>query len=242
MLHRLVVDIGNTRAKYAVFNGDLMVDHGVLLRRYSGKISRLVGDKFQINAAIVTNTSGISDELMDYLKSLHRFIHLDENTRVPVTNMYENPAELGKDRLAAAVGAYARFGGKSTLVIDMGTCITMNLLTEGGLFMGGNISPGIKMRLKAMHRFTARLPLVEVGLPLEDFGTSTVRAMQNGAVRGALREIEAFIEETGTKYGVINVILTGGDARLFENYTKTKIFVSPNIVLEGLNEILKYND
>ncbi len=238
---RLIVDVGNTRAKYAVFDEDKIVCHGVVLRRYSSRIVRLVKGKYPVNSAIVTNTSDIGAELMNFLKSMPVFIHLDHNTPVPIQNCYANPGELGKDRLAAAVGAYTRFSGKNALIIDMGTCITMNLLADGK-FLGGNISPGLNMRLKAMHHFTAKLPSVPLGLPLEDIGTSTIHAMQNGAVKGAFREIETFIGEVHHKYGAINVILTGGDAVLFANYTKNKIFVSPYLVLEGLNEILKYND
>lgn len=238
---RLIVDVGNTRAKFAVFDGDHIIDRGVVARRYSSGIVRQINGKYPIDAAIVTNTSDIGTELMSFLKSIPHFIHLDHYTPVPILNCYEDPAQLGKDRLAAAVGANAKFNGESSLIIDMGTCITMNLLFEGK-FLGGNISPGLNMRLRAMHRFTAKLPVVSLGLPDEDLGTSTQRAMQNGAVKGAFREIEAFISEIHHKYGVINVILTGGDADMFANYTKNKIFVSPNLVLEGLNEILKYND
>ena len=92
-----------------------------------------------------------------------------------------------------------------------------------------------------MHKFTAKLPLVEPDIPAEDFAQTTVKALQNGAVKGTFREIDSFIDDTRVKFGVNIIILTGGDAGLFESYTKNKIFVAPNLVLEGLNEILKYN-
>ena len=148
---------------------------------------------------------------------------------------------MGKDRIDASVGANKRSQGKAALFIDMGTCITVNFINSEGAFVGGNISPGIMMRLKAMHKFTAKLPMVKPDIPDEYFAQSTVKALQNGAVKGAFREIDSFIDDTRIKFGVNNIILTGGDAVLFESYTKNKIFVAPNLVLEGLNEILNYN-
>ena len=169
------------------------------------------------------------------------FIHLDHNTPIPIKNEYGAPESLGKDRLAAAVGAGKMFPGKNVLFFDMGTCITMNFIDSSGSFIGGNISPGIRMRLKAMHTFTDRLPMVPLEIPDEVIGKDTVKAMQNGGIKGAFREMESFIDEIRTDFGEIVIILTGGDANLFESYTKNKIFVAPYLVLQGLNEILKYN-
>jgi type III pantothenate kinase len=198
-------------------------------------------NEYPISSAILSNTSEPAKRLIDYLSDLPFFIHLDHHTPIPVTNQYATPESLGKDRLAAAVGAFYMFPDSDSLVIDMGTCITVNLLKAGGIFVGGNISPGITMRIKAMHHFTAGLPMADIELPEEYFGTSTISALQNGAIKGAFREIEALINEVKAKDESINVILTGGDAQKFESYSKNKIFVSPNLVLEGLNEILKYN-
>ncbi len=237
----IIIDIGNTRAKYAIFDDKNIVFQGVVLRRYSIPTISNVLKKFNITAGILSNTSELNVVLLEILRKIPFFIHLDMNTPLPIHNLYSTPLSLGKDRLAAAVGAYKRSHGKPVLFIDMGTCITMNLLNEEGAFIGGNISPGIRMRLKAMHKFTAKLPLVEPDIPSEDFAQTTVKALQNGAVKGTFREIDSFIDDTRVKFGVNNIILTGGDAGLFESYTKNKIFVAPNLVLEGLNEILKYN-
>lgn len=237
----LIIDIGNTRAKYGIYEGDVVVSQGVVMRRYSFSAIGKLLQKFDISAGILSNTSEISGDMLEMLKKIPFFIHFDTNTPIPIRNVYSTQLSLGKDRLAAAVGAFKRYKGHSVLFIDMGTCITMNFLDSEGTFVGGNISPGIKMRLKAMHKFTAKLPLVEPDVPEEDFAQTTVKALQNGAVKGAFREIESFIYETRIKFGVNNIILTGGDAGLFESYTKNKIFVAPNLVLEGLNEILNYN-
>lgn len=211
------------------------------MRRYAHLILNKLTITEPLGAAIISSTATIPASLLECLKNIPQYILLDYTTPCPVKNRYKNPASLGMDRLAAAVGARKLFPDQACLIIDTGTCITMNYLSAAGEFLGGNISPGIKMRLKAMHTFTARLPLAEINLPEDYFATNTIQAMQNGAVKGAFREIDSFIEETIIKYGTINVILTGGDAYMFESYTKNKIFVAPNLVLEGLNEILKYN-
>ncbi|MGB4960312.1 MAG: type III pantothenate kinase [Saprospiraceae bacterium] len=237
---KLVIDIGNTRAKYGIFDGDKMVDHGTMMRRYSGNIAKKA-QKYPIDAAILSNTSDPSPELLIYLDNIKPFIHLHHTTRLPITNLYGSPQSLGNDRLAAAVGAFARFAGTPCIIVDMGTCITVNYLSAQGAYVGGNISPGIDMRLKAMHHYTAKLPKVQAQWNHSDFGKDTQEAMQNGAVKGAILEIEGMILRIKGQTPGINVILTGGSAHFFVSYTKIKIFVSPNLVLEGLYEILKYN-
>ena len=128
------------------------------------------------------------------------------------------------------------------MVIDAGTCITLDLLSAEGEFLGGNISPGIEMRLKAMNHFTARLPLVVRTLELPDeLGDSTENAIRNGGELGSLMEVEGFIRHFQKKYRPLRVVLTGGDADFFVKHAKTKIFAHQNLVLIGLNQILQHN-
>lgn len=237
----LVADIGNTRLKLAVFDGDSIIFQKKVEKELTVHLISEVLHTYKIDAAIVSNTSEVDQALLKLLDVLPIFIHLNHHTPIPIKNSYLAPETLGKDRLAAAVGAAKLFPGKSILFFDMGTCITMNFVDSDGRFIGGNISPGIRMRLKAMHAFTDKLPLVEIEVPKELVGTETVKAMQNGGIKGAFREMDSFIEEIKAEIGEIVIILTGGDAHLFENYTKNKIFAAPNLVLQGLNEILKYN-
>ncbi len=239
----LVIDLGNTRVKYAVFDqNDEIVALGRLLKRYAGGLFSKLPKKMVIENAILCNTSLPDPKLLMKLKEIPNFIHLDNSTPLPIRNKYDTPDTLGKDRLAAAVASVVKFPNNNILFVDMGTCITMNLVNAHGEFIGGNISPGINMRLKAMHHYTAKLPLVKAKLNDLAFGTTTVKALQNGAVKGALREIDSFIDETRADLGAIIVILTGGEAIFFENWSKKEIFVAPNLVMEGLNEILKYNN
>jgi type III pantothenate kinase len=238
---QLVADIGNTRLKLAIFNLDEMIFHQVIEKEGALSLLNTALKTHHISAAILCNTSEVSDEIVSALSALPIFIHLDHNTPTPIKHEYAVPETLGKDRLAAAVGAWKMISGRSVLFFDMGTCITMNFINSEGRFLGGNISPGIRMRLKAMHFFTDRLPLVPMEVPDELIAKETVKSIQNGGIKGALREIDSFIEEIRTEFGEIVIILTGGDANLFESYTKNKIFVAPYLVLQGLNEILNYN-
>jgi type III pantothenate kinase len=237
----LVIDIGNTRVKFACFKVDQMVFFSHCHNNEMENIPNLVPEYHRVSAAICVNTSQIHPGLFEKLESLPFFIKLSHETAVPVKNDYHAPKTLGMDRLAASVGAFRRFPDQNSIVIDMGTCITMDFIESGGIFKGGNISPGIQMRLEAMHRFTSALPLVDAILPSGLLGTSTITALQQGGVAGACREIDAFLSEAADTLGIVNVILTGGDAHIFESYTKKQIFVLPFLVLEGLNEILHYN-
>lgn len=238
----LIIDLGNTRIKLAVVN-----DHGEILqverrlKRYALNIIGQVTKMYSINNTILSSTSHPDETLLKILAQIPNFIILDEKSLVPIQIAYKTPSTLGKDRLAATVGAFKQFPNENTMVIDMGTCITMDLITKDGVFIGGNISPGIQMRLKAMHRFTAKLPLVKAFNSHLLFGNSSETAIQNGAVRGALYEIEGVIQAVKARYEKINVILTGGDAIFYENWSKIEIFAAPDLVIEGLNEILKYN-
>lgn len=236
----LVIDIGNTSTKTALFQGSKLMFSSRYLIFGPEELSTLLSE-YRIEGIIVCNTGKVTDALKALLNTLKRVLFFDFKSKLPIINAYETPATLGKDRLAAAVGAWIYFNKKNSIIIDMGTCITMDFLDAGGHYRGGNISPGIKMRLRAMHEFTASLPMVEVAYTEELFGDDTISAMQNGGVKGTFYEIESFIVEVKAKYESINVILTGGDAEYFEKFTKNEIFVAPYLVLEGLNEILKHN-
>lgn len=173
-------------------------------------------------------------------KSTCAFI-LDHKLPIPVQNHYDTPKTLGKDRLAACIGAFKKYKGNN-LVIDTGTCLTYDFIDKKGNYLGGNISPGIDLRLKAMHQFTASLPSVKRGVVKKTLGKSTKEAINNGAIIGVGAEIEGYLSRISDEYGHINVILTGGGAAFFGDFVKSKIFVDSNLVLIGLNEIIEYQD
>lgn len=238
---QLCIDIGNTRAKCGVFEGDELIDF------YRDEdLSFIILEewriKYSLSSAIISSTRHLDEGTLSKLESLTpRFIMLDHNTPIPIKNGYETPGSLGKDRLAAAVGSNALFPDQNIIFIDCGTCMTYNFIDHTGSYLGGNISPGITMRLQAMHHFTDKLPQVAPAFNVDIFGKNTVKAMQNGAVRAAIYEISAFIDSVNKIYGETQVIITGGDSIIFVKHLNFKIFAHPNLVLVGLNKILCFN-
>ncbi len=181
------------------------------------------------------------DEVKAWLADTFHLVELTAATPLPFRNGYATPETLGKDRLAAVAGALARFPGENCLVIDAGTCITYDVLTKDGLYMGGNISPGIGLRFRSLQAFTASLPLVERAEVDNPIGRSTVTAIRNGVQLGAIWEMEGMIAAMQQQWKDLNVLLTGGDADFFEKNLKTRIFAHSDLVLEGLNKILTHN-
>lgn len=237
----LTIDIGNTWVKLGLFDGDQLVKNWRWEHFSEEEIIELATNQNVKNVILSTVAEALSKEMENYLEKNFFFVQLSADMPLPIKNLYRKPETLGKDRLAAVVGAFQLYPGEVCLVIDAGTCITYDLLSAGGSYLGGNISPGVDMRLKAMHAFTARLPLARRGEMGNWIGNSTETALRNGGQVGAILEMQAFIEFCRHEFGQINVILTGGDAIFFVKSLKSKIFVNYNLVLCGLNKILNYN-
>jgi type III pantothenate kinase len=190
---------------------------------------------------LVSSVRGDADDLLTLAPKASTRIALNRNLSLPIQNHYQTPDTLGMDRLAGACGAHALFPTQNCLVIDAGTCVTFDFVDGSGVYYGGGISPGLHMRFKAMHTFTAKLPLIspKAGVPL--IGASTEASMQSGVVNGMIAEMEGIIARYAGKYAELRVILCGGDAGFFENQLKASIFASPELVLIGLNSILIHN-
>lgn len=237
----LAIDQGNTRTKIAVFQGDKLM-HQAVWEELTVPALETMPYNQNVKKTILSTVSAPSEEVMAFLRSKPSFLELKTGTPLPIRIRYSTPQTLGKDRIAAAAGAFHLYPNENCLVIDAGTCIKMDVVSAGGEFLGGNISPGMEMRLKAMHHFTARLPLVTVAAELGDWlGDSTENAIRNGGQLGALLEVEGFIQQATVKFPSLRVVLTGGDADFFVKHSKTKIFAHQNLVLIGLNQILQYN-
>jgi type III pantothenate kinase len=237
-LKQFIVDIGNSRIKTALFEGEKMLEETYFetfesFQEFAGRLD------FQY--AIISSVTYSEEQLQGLLA--FPFIYLSRTTAVPIKNMYATPETLGVDRKAAVIGARSIMEKGPLLAIDLGSCITYEFLDEEDRYFGGAISPGLKMRFRAMHQQTARLPLVE--LPLGErpdlIGNSTEKGMKSGVYFGILHEMLGFIEAYQTKYPGLKVIIYGGDSKIFESLTKDHIFVIPNLVLYGLNRILTYN-
>ncbi len=235
----LIIDNGNTRTKLGVFDEESLLDVKVWQGKWGLRKLRRLLKEYAIDWIALSSTGRIPKRVAGFLAAQPNFMELTADTPLPIRNLYKSPKTLGKDRVAAVVGAYRLYPAKSSLVVDAGTCITYDIIDSEGTYHGGNISPGMGMRLRAMHQFTARLPLVARDFSrFELVGNTTASAILNGAQTAAVLEVEGFIRHYRRHFDRINVVLTGGDADYFANHLKTKIFVHPNLVLVGLNEIL----
>jgi len=235
----LVIDIGNTRTKCALFEGDTLKQDFVI-----GKEAGLPAD---LNAGSFTRVIAgtVLNELpffVEKLKEDHQVMVFTSATPVPLKNIYKSAATLGSDRLAAAVGANYLFPGIATLAIDAGTCIKYNFTSAEGEYTGGAISPGLQMRFKALNTFTARLPLLESDDDFEALvGNDTRGSILSGVQGGAVAEMDGIIDRYRQLYPGIKVLLTGGDNAFFAKRLKNSIFADPFLVLRGLNLILNHN-
>lgn len=236
----LCIDIGNTRTKAAVFSSAGQI---IFSEKFSENIlmhiQQLVST-YAVQNMIVTSSGSIQWN-PDDIQIPGRKILLSHTTPLPVRLLYSTPETLGRDRIASVCGAQSLFPDQHLLVIDCGTCLTTNMLLSSGSFIGGTISPGLNMRLKAMHEMTASLPLVSPGWPDEVFGTSTLHAMQLGAGAGMLAEIDGMIKRAKNAFGDVSVVMTGGDAAFLADKLECRIFVEPELVVKGLFKILSLN-
>jgi type III pantothenate kinase len=238
----LIIDIGNTRTKVALFKQNEMLVSYSTDTLSTSEIRGIYDEYPDIKRAIISTVRNDSDELTTFLKQqIDYTIELDHNTPLPIQNKYESIESLGKDRIAAAVGANHLFPNQDLLVIDAGTCITYDYVNAQNQYMGGFISPGLEMRFKALHHFTDKLPLLKPGTPVNYTGSNTINAIKGGVQYGFEGEISRMIQQFTPQKNELKIILTGGDKNYFEKLLKNHIFVSFEITLLGLNIILESN-
>jgi len=237
----LVIDTGNTLTKLAIFQGREMVAFTSFEGIHAKHVIQFCEANALVKNAILSTVKEYSSEIDHYLNAHYKTVFFNHNTFVPITNIYGTPETLGKDRLAGVVGAHQIFPDSDVLVIDAGTAITYDLITAGGEYPGGAISPGITMRYKALHTFTGRLPLLDYYDDASLIGDDTSTSIHSGVLNGAVAEMEGMIQRYQLAYPGLKIILTGGDHNYFDKRLKIKTFAAPNLVLEGLNLILDYN-
>ncbi len=240
MSRRLAIDVGNTRTKWACFRAKDIAQSGILDRFHVPALERLV-EKFRPSYVILSSTKHLSKRMQHMFDTYPHYLELNIRLKFPFRVAYKTPETLGKDRIASIAGAWSLFPQQSSMVVDAGSCITYDVITQDGVYRGGNISPGVRMRLDAMHQLTDRLPQVAPSGRYIAMGEDTRSALQAGAEAGAVQEVRGFINEYKKEFGNLNILLTGGDAQFFVNNIKTEIFAAPQLVLIGLNEILEYN-
>ncbi|QSE98743.1 type III pantothenate kinase [Fulvivirga lutea] len=231
----LVIDFGNTTGKVGLFtNNDLIK---VMRPVQLDDIAKFF-DEYDIQNTIISSSSISTSNIR---KKVHgNCLELSHKTPLPFAINYKTPETLGLDRIAGVAGAYFNHPNENCLVIDIGTCITYDVLVNGQ-YPGGAISPGLTMRFKALNTFTANLPLVENEGSTELVGDSTKNSILSGVANGMAAEIDGFIENFNHKFGPLKVLICGGDYIFFENKLKASIFAAPELVLKGLNGILQYN-
>ena len=238
----LCIDWGNTNIKAAIFDNDILQRSFVLSQETAvAQISGII-DANKPERAILCSVVDQSQEFAFVIKEkVKSLLVLDVHTHVPINNAYASPESLGPDRLAMVTGAHVLNPSQTHLVICLGTCITYNLVLKTRTFRGGAISPGLYMRLRAMHDYTRKLPEVPVEGDLVLLGYDTETGIRSGAVMGMAAEIDGMISAYAAINPEFNVILTGGDAPFFADKLKSKIFADPDVLLKGLNIILNYN-
>ena len=234
----LIIDIGNNSAKFFLFKGEQLILH---TRKSNSSFdvidewNRLYNIEKAIISSVIVETPELSEAILGLQCPVVRF---SNSMPLPLEINYRTPHTLGSDRIAAAVGAWNEAPGRNMLVIDAGSAITIDFVGKDGKYNGGNIAPGIKMRLKALHEYTSRLPMVEKDGDTPTMGYDTETAIRSGVINGICHEIEGYINEFKQKYCDVLVFLTGGDEKPLKNRIKSCIFADKYLVAKGLNRIL----
>ncbi len=238
----LVIDIGNTLVKFAVFDRDqILIDQSFESGLFLSKIKELFEIYPKIDHAILSSVGNLDNKEGEIVSLFCKIHILSHKSKTPFKNSYASPQTLGVDRIALATAAFYHNQRGNTLVIDAGTCITYDMVNDYGEYLGGAISPGVSMRYKALHSETAQLPLLQPSEIIDFIGNSTETSMHSGVVNGVAQEVDGVIDQYRMRFKDLTVILTGGEAHFFAKRLKNTIFANSKFLLEGLNYLLEYN-
>lgn len=240
----ICIDQGNSRTKVALFNAEGKVVKNFVYKSFTSSDVERLFKLYPITDSIISSVVNLESSVVNTLNRLsQRFVLFDHETPVPIINDYDSPATLGHDRLAAAVGASYLLPNENLLIIDAGSAITYDFLTEDGHYVGGNIAPGIKMRFTSLRQMTKKLPQVEAEenelIPL--FGKNTRDAIAAGVIRGIVFEVKGYMRTVGEQVERFQTVITGGNAPYIINNVQTPLRHERQLVLIGLNRILEYN-
>lgn len=238
----LIIDIGNSQTKLAIIQDEKIVLNQRFQELNCTHLSDVFNKNDQICNAIISSVAKIDPDIQECIKSkVQQFLYLNSKTPLPVEVLYKSRETLGNDRIAAVVGANNIFPSSNVLVIDAGTAITFDFINNKNQYLGGNISPGLRMRYSALNYYTNRLPQLEPADEEMLTGDNTNNAIISGVQKGMIFEIDSYIEAYKKKHPDCNFIITGGDAIFFDKKLKSSIFVNLNLVILGLNRIMEYN-
>ena len=236
----LIVDIGNTSTKLAVFDGKIKISQARINGLSCEDLEKVLGG-IKVQQAIVSSVKEIPPFIFELFLSNIPYVHvLSHKSKLPFKIEYDTPETLGPDRIAAVAGAFSMFESQDVLVIDAGTALTFEFLSTN-VYKGGNISPGLNMRFKALNKFTDKLPLISLSENYSNPGRNTNDAILAGVITGVTYEINEYIRTFKNKHIEFKLILTGGDGELLKDKINYQIAYMPDIVIDGLNYILEYN-
>lgn len=239
---KLVVDIGNTSTKLGIFSKNELIQKFVFEKFNPTEIQKLLKAQTQLKFAIISNVGTHGKEWYNFLSSRLNCKYLHLGLPLPIKIAYNTPETLGTDRIAAAAGAALLYPKQPVLFIDAGTCIKYDFIDGEAVFQGGAIAPGLRMRLKSLKDYTAKLPLIEFDQNYFDLlGKSTKDCILSGTQTAMANEINGFVDCYSEQYPDLKCVISGGDAEYLAKAVKKSIFANPNLVLFGLNHILEYN-
>lgn len=238
----LIVDVGNTFVKFAVFQEDSLVGKKSFeLSDFKKEFKKIKKEFPKLKKAVISSVGKLSKKQIEIVEEELEVLVLSHDLELPFKNLYETPKTLGVDRMALVSASVSQFPESNALIIDAGTCITYDFVTTENEYLGGAISPGIRLRYHALHNLTANLPLLEKKQPKSIIGGSTESSIHSGVIMGVVKEIDGVIDQYKAEHQDLTVILTGGDANFLSNQLKNSIFANSNFLLEGLNYILDFN-
>ena len=238
----LILDAGNSYVKIAVFHlDDLVFKCSESYEDFYNSFLKIIQNYSKIEFGILSSVGAFSKMDIDKIKLNVNLIELTNCIKLPYSNLYKTPKTLGKDRLALISASMINYSNKNVLVIDAGTCVTFDFVSKEGVYFGGAISLGLRMRLKALFTQTGKLPLVTLKEPKDLIGKNTEESILSGVVRGLEKEIDGTIDSYKQRYSQVNIILTGGDLSFFDKKLKNSIFADEDILFKGMHFILEHN-
>lgn len=238
----LTIDVGNTNIKVAVFKQVNLIEKFVFQKNeLKNNFENILKKYANCTNAVLSSVGKLDENDVLWLKSHLNLLEISHVSAFPFKNLYGTPKTLGVDRMVLAAGAVLLYPNQNTLIIDAGTCVTYDFVTSKNEYLGGAISPGLRLRYESLHNFTAKLPLLAKKLPENVVGNNTEEAIHSGVVNGLCYEIEGFVSEYSVKNEQFTIILTGGDANFLANRLKSVIFADENFLLKSLQQLYTYS-
>jgi type III pantothenate kinase len=233
----LVIDCGNTRVKYGIFESNQIIENGIITNDFTSIFLKYK----TINKVIIASVTQQHSVIQALIPKNKTVVLFSNDLKLPLQNLYQSTQTLGSDRLAASIGSYTLYPNKNVLTIDAGTCIKYNFVNHKNQYIGGAISPGLNMRLKALNHYTHGLPLIQFDENYDNLtGTNTQNSILSGTQIAAVCEVESMIERYLTLYSDLKIVFTGGDANYLCKQLKNRFFADEHLILKGLNATLNY--